>query len=83
MHTIRTDHATNPGEVFGASSERAVWPSPFRLAIQPTVAVAIGVHLAGAGVGAVIVIQSTGSPSAGCKDHWLADLMVLQVITKI
>ena len=99
MHTIRTDHATNPGEVFGASSERADWPSPFRLAIQPTVAIAVGVHLAGAGVGAVIVIQSTGSPasfvsrhlppelcferdSAGCKDHWLDDLMYSKLSRK-
>ena len=69
MRTIRTDHAADPGEVLGAGSERAVWPSPLRLAIQPNVAVAVGVHLAGAVVGAVIVAQSTGSPASNVRHN--------------
>ena len=74
MRTIRADHAADPGEVLGTGSERAVWSSPLRLAIQPDVAVAVGVHLAGAVVRAMIFAQSTGSPASDVSHHFPPEL---------
>ena len=65
MRTIRTDHAADSGEVLGAGSERAVL-----LAIQPDVAVAVGVLFAGTVVGAVIVAHSTGSRASDVSRHF-------------
>ena len=71
-HTVRPDHAADPGEVLGAGSERAVWPGPLRLAVQSHKAVAVGVHLAGAVVGAVVVAQAARSPPAPAVRHQIA-----------
>ena len=66
---MRTVHAADPGEVLGAGSQRAVWPGPFRLAVQSHKAVAVGVPLAGAVVGAVVVAQTARSPPAPAVRH--------------
>ena len=70
IHTIRTDHAADPGVVLGAGSERAVWPSPLRFAVQSDVTVAVGVLFAGAMVRAVIVAQSSGSRASDVSRHF-------------
>ena len=67
--TVRPDHAADPGEVFGAGSERAVRPGPLRLAVQSHEAVTVGVHFAGAVVGAVVVAEAARSPPASVVGH--------------
>ena len=72
MCTVRPDHDADPGEVLRAGSERAVWSGPLRLAVQSEEAVAVGVHLAGAVMGAVVVAEAARSPPAAIVRHHFA-----------
>lgn len=72
MRTVGDDNAADPGEVLGAGSEGAVRSGLLRLAVQSEEAVAVGVHLAGAVIGAVVVAEAARSPPAAIVRHHFA-----------
>lgn len=64
MQVIGIYNVTNPGEIMRASSQGAIRPSPFSLAIQASVALAIVVVFTSAVTRALVLAQSTHSKSA-------------------
>jgi len=59
MEIVGIHHVSDPSEVLRAGALRAIWTSPFGLAIQTCEAQAVVVELAGAVVGAVVLAEAS------------------------
>lgn len=69
VEVVGVDDITDPGEIAGAGAEGAVWASPLVFTIQTSEALAVGVLLAGAVVGAVVLTQATVAVTALVPGH--------------
>ena len=69
MEIVRIHHVSDPSEILGAGALRAIWTSPFGLAIQTCEAQAVVVELAGAVIGAVILAKASLAVSSLVKSY--------------
>lgn len=71
MKVVGVDHITDPGEILGASAQRAIGAGPLGLAVNAGVALAVVVELAGA-VSRALVLAHAGAAVASLVPGVLA-----------